>query len=62
MKKPYGKIEGFRLLNSKVILDDEKIIYEGEVENAPKEILQLNYSKIGSMNPMELFVYSETNN
>ena len=61
MKKNYGKIDGFRLLNIKVILDDEKLIYEGEVEDAPQEILNLKYSKIGSMNPMELFVYSEVN-
>ena len=61
MRKTYGKIDGFRLLNIKVILDEEKVIYEGDVENAPNEILQLKYSNIGSMNPMELFVYSEVN-
>lgn len=61
MKKSYGRIDGVRLLNIKVILDDEKLIYEGEVDNAPQEILNLKYSKIGNMNPMELYVYREEN-
>ena len=61
-RKIYGKIDRFRLLKIKVILDDEEVIFEGKVEEAPGEILNLKYSKLGHINPMELYVYSEDNN
>ncbi len=38
MKKLYGRIDSFRLLNIKVIIDDNNVLYEGMVENLPKEI------------------------
>ena len=60
-KRVYARIGDSRLLNIKVILDDEKIIYEGMVEDAPDEIKQMKYSKIEMGNPIINYVYSEFN-
>ena len=57
----YGEIGSARLLNIKVILDDNQLIYEGTIENAPDEIKRLKYSKIDMTNPMTYYVYSEFN-
>lgn len=59
--KIYDNIGSIRLLNIKVIRNDDKIIYEGMVEDAPEEIKKMCYSKIliddeGFTN---LYVYDE---
>lgn len=59
--KCYGRINGFRLLNIDVILDDSQLIYQGTTENAPDNIKMLNYSKIDMGNPMKVYVYSSLN-
>jgi len=56
--KTYGNIEKMRLLRIKVILNDNETIYEGMVEDAPKEIKQLEYSKIELGSTTTLFVYN----
>lgn len=50
-----------RLLSIKVILDNEKDIYEGRVEDAPEEIKKLKYSKIVMGSPITYYVYSKFN-
>lgn len=60
--KNYGTIGLARLLNIRVILDDNQIIYEGMVEDAPEQIKQLNYSKIKpDSSVINYYVYSELN-
>jgi len=44
MKKLYKRIDSFRLLNIKIIIDGNSVFYEGMVENLPKEIRHLKYS------------------
>ena len=41
----YGKIKESKLLNIKVYKDD-KMIYEGKVEDAPEDIGSLNYKSV----------------
>ena len=57
----YGRIDGFRLLNMEVILDETQLIYQGTTENAPENIKMLNYSKVDMGNPMKVYVYSSLN-
>ncbi len=60
--KNYGTIGLARLLNIRVILDDNQIIYEGMVDNAPDSIKKLNYSKIKTNSSIiNYYVYSELN-
>ena len=44
--KVYDNIGSLRLLSIKVILNDNNIIYQGMVEDAPEEIKKMKYSKI----------------
>lgn len=57
-KKVYFPICSGRLLNIKVILDDN-LIYEGMIEDAPEEVRKLKYSKIESGSKITYYVYSE---
>jgi len=57
-KKLYQAIGTARLLDIRVILDDQ-IVYEGMVENAPQEIKELRYSDIKIKDKFEYRVYSE---
>lgn len=59
-KKPkvYLKIGAARLLQIEVILDENETIYTGWVEDAPEEIKNMWYSKVGSGTPMKYYVYS----
>ena len=59
MKRTYLTIGSGRLLEIRVILDDEQIIYEGRIEDATEEIKQLKYSEIKMGNPMTYYVYTE---
>ena len=43
--KTYGKIDNFKKMNIKVILNDQDIIYEGSVEDAPPNIKEMRYTK-----------------
>lgn len=62
MRKVFLPIGNARLLDIRVILDDEQIIYEGMVDDAPEEIKGLKYSevKMGG-DKIEYLVYSECN-
>lgn len=60
--KTYLQIGDCRAVDIKVILDDEKVIFEGRPENAPDDIRKLKWSKVHGSYPMELYVYSEANN
>lgn len=44
--KVYDNIGSLRLLNIKVIMNDNETIYEGMVEDTPEDIKKLKYSKI----------------
>ena len=55
--KTYGKIEVFKKMNIKVILNDKDVIYEGNVEEAPKDIKELHYNKALLGKTTEIYVY-----
>ena len=55
--KTYSEIGIFRMVNIKVILNDEKVLYEGIIEDAPMEIKELKYSKLKMSNVIILYVY-----
>ena len=57
-RRTYMQIGGSRLLDIQVYLDDN-IIYDGAIENAPKEIKKLKYSDIKMENKLIYKVYSE---
>ena len=57
----YGKIGMGRLLDIKVIVEDETVVYEGMIEDAPQSVKDLNYSKIEGNNPMVYYVYNQFN-
>lgn len=59
--RKFSKIRSLRLLNIKVIMDDNEVIYEGMVDDAPDNILEMYYSKLIGSKPLELYVYSEVN-
>lgn len=52
----YGNIENMRALEIIVINENDETLYEGRVENAPKEIKELEYKKIEVGNPTKLYV------
>ena len=60
-KRAYLTIGSGRLIDIRVILDDNEILYEGIVENAPIEIRNLKYSKVENADKMVFYVYSEFN-
>ena len=55
--KKIQRIGLVRLLNIRVILNDNQIIYEGMSEDAPDEIRQMFYSKVEGSNPFTFYVY-----
>lgn len=54
----YGRIDSFRLLDIKVVFDDNDVLYEGKSDDASNEIKQLRYSKVEMQNPIILYVYN----
>ena len=56
--KVYGTIGSFRLIDIKVIEDDNNVLYEGTAEDAPVKIKSLKYSKVKTGKIMEFSVYS----
>ena len=43
--KTYGKIDSFKKMDIKVILNDTEVLYEGKVEDAPTNIKEMHYNK-----------------
>ncbi len=60
-RKIYGPIALARHLDIIVILDENKTIYEGNVDDAPEEVRKLKYSKVEMEKPIKYYVYSEFN-
>lgn len=60
-RKVYQRIGSGRLLDIKVILDDEKELYSGMVEDAPEDIRNLVYSEVKMGSPLTYMVYTECN-
>ncbi len=54
----YMPIGGARLIDIKVILDNEQV-YEGMVEDAPEDIKKLKYSNVEMGNKITYYVHSE---
>lgn len=50
------KISMFRLLDIKVINENNEVLYEGPVDNAPKDIKDLSYTKLESNFPIIVHV------
>lgn len=59
--KPYLPIGCARLMDIRVIWDDEFVKYEGQVEEAPSNIKRMIYSKMKSEDKMVFYVYSKFN-
>ncbi len=57
--KTYGKIDSFKKMNIKVILNDQNVIYEGSVEDAPPNIKEMHYTKAFLGKVTEIYVYNE---
>ena len=57
--KVYGKIGEFKRMNIKVILNDNEVLYEGKVENAPLNIKELHFSKVMLGKITEIYVYDK---
>ncbi len=60
--RTYGKIGSLRLLDIKVILNDNEIIYEGMVDDAPEEIKEMSYNEIRMESKITLCVNNSQNN
>lgn len=62
-KKAYLPIGAGRLLDIRVILDDNVTdpFYEGMIENAPENVKRLRYSNVECADKMVFYVYSELN-
>lgn len=61
-RKVYVSIGSGRLLNIRVVLDDNPTpIYEGMVEDALEEIKDLKYSKVNVASQITYYVYSDVN-
>lgn len=60
-KRVYQDIGAGRLLDIRVILDDN-LVYEGRVEDAPDDIKKLKYSDIKMGSTITYYAYSELNN
>ncbi len=56
--KTYGKVSEFRKMTVKVILDD-KVLYEGSVDDAPSDIKDMHYTKALLGKPTEIYVVKE---
>ncbi len=61
MLKTYGKIDSFKKMDIKVILNDHDVLYEGKVEDAPSNIKEMRYSKALLGNITEIYVYDQDN-
>lgn len=57
--KTYGKIDSFKKMNIKVILNDQDIIYEGSVEDAPPDIKEMHYTKAFLGKVTKIYVYDD---
>ena len=57
-RRAYLTIESVRALDIRVIFEDTQILYEGAVEDAPKEIKKLRYSKVENSDKMNFYVYN----
>lgn len=55
--KKYTSIGNMRLLDIRVIGNDNNVIYEGAVETAPTEIKNLQYDKVQVGTLVNLYVY-----
>ena len=54
--KNFGTIDGIRKLKIRVIQNENDVIYEGMVENAPDNIKQMPYHDIKMLDCMTLYV------
>ncbi len=57
--KTYGKIDSFKKMDIKVILNDTEVLYEGKVEDAPANIKEMHYNKALLGKVTEIYVYQE---
>lgn len=55
----YGKIQNFQKMKIKVILNDQEVLYEGEVADAPPNIKDMYYSQVKLNKVTEIYVYDE---
>ena len=59
-EKAYLQIGTMRLFDVEVYLDDI-LVYEGKVEDAPREVKILKYSKMKNGNKVMIYAYSKFN-
>ncbi len=52
----YMNIGSCRLLNIKVIRNENEVLYEGMVEDAPEEIRKMQYVKVTGGSPIIFYI------
>jgi len=57
--KTYLKINSCRKLDIKVIKNENEILYDGMVDDAPDEIKNLSYNRVDGGNPMIFYIENE---
>ena len=55
----YRKIGDFRKMDIQVILNDQELIYEGIVDDAPIDIKELHYTKVELGKVTKIYVYKD---
>ena len=57
--KTYGRIDEFKKLDIKVILNDTEVLYEGKIEDAPEEIKERHFNKALLGKVTEIYIYDD---
>ena len=57
--KTYCRIDSFKKMNIKVILNDKDVIYEGNVDDAPTNIKEMHYAKACLGKVTQIYVYND---
>ena len=57
--KTYGRIDEFKRMEIKVILNDNEVLYEGKIEDAPMEIKEKHFNKAILGKITEIYIYDD---
>ena len=55
----YGRIDEFKRMEIKVILNDNEVLYEGKIEDAPMEIKEKHFNKAILGKITEIYIYDK---
>ena len=57
--KTYGRIDEFKRMEIKVVLNDNEVLYEGKIEDAPMEIKEKHFNKAILGKITEIYIYDD---